>query len=249
MSIILNGRGGSARFDADGVHITHSGRKVDIPLSAIREVRSAEPRVAEVVLTDGTMHRMAGRNRVTTTAFITALTAALPEERDPAARARITSSPRERVLYWLVALGALVVLAYLGYLVWVGSGYGVGGVVIAVLGTVPLTAGIVLPVSGVTEVVRRVVLSRRGITVLAVAVGKEGKKTAYRYTDADGGAHGYVCKRKLQRIQLAYDPEGSVGAAHADWLPFVAARVAWHVVGGLFWLWIGVDLVFAALLK
>ncbi|MEV7391290.1 MULTISPECIES: hypothetical protein [unclassified Streptomyces] len=249
MSIILNGRGSSAQFDADGVHITYSDRKVDIPLSAIREVRNAEPRVAEVLLTDGSMHRMAGGNRVTTTAFITALTAALPEERDPEARARITSSPRERALYWLMALGVLVVLAYLGDLVWTGSRHGVEGVLIVIVGTVPLIAGIVMPVSGVLEVVRRVVLSRRGITVPAVAVGKEGKKTVYQYRDADGGAHKYVCKRKLQRIQLAYDPQGSVGAAHADWLPFVVVRVVWNVVGGLFWLWLGAVMVFALALK
>ncbi|WP_316782703.1 hypothetical protein [Streptomyces sasae] len=148
-----------------------------------------------------------------------------------------------------MALGVLLVPAYIGDLVWTGSRHGVEGVLIVIVGTLPLIGGIVMPVSGVLEAVRRVVLSRRGITVLAVAVGKEGKKTVYRYSDADGRTHRYVCKRRLQRIQLAYDPEGSVGAAHADWLPFVVVRVVWNVVGGLFWLWLGAVMVFALALK
>ncbi|MGW7542066.1 hypothetical protein ACWGKQ_13220 [Streptomyces sp. NPDC054770] len=53
----------------------------------------------------------------------------VPEERGPAARARITdtSSPRDWGLYSLAALGMVLVVDSIGYLVRVGSGYGAEG--------------------------------------------------------------------------------------------------------------------------
>jgi hypothetical protein len=148
-------------FDSDGVHITRSDQQVDIPLSAIQQVRAAEAHTVEVLLTDGTAHRVEGGNPTATAAFVAA------------------------------------------------------------------------------EAIRRIALGRRGITVLAEAVGKEGKKTVYNYTDADGGVHRYTCKRTLQRIQLAYDPGKRVRAAHADWLPFVVGRVLVKIVDAPFWLVVG----------
>ncbi|MFF5184205.1 hypothetical protein ACFY30_10520 [Streptomyces sp. NPDC000345] len=217
MSQILDGRGVSAGFDSDAVHITRSGRRVDIPLAAVREVRAAGARVVEIVLTDGTAHRVEGANPTATAAFAAALTAVLPEERDPAGGARFTDTrtPPDRFLHGIMALLAVLALAYVGYAVWVALTHGtrVLGVIVGIL---PLGAGAVLLVSGVAEALRRIVLGRRGITVLAEAVGKEGKKTVYRYTDADGEVHRYACRRTLQRIQLAYDPAAAAaGAARA----------------------------------
>ncbi|MFE0513402.1 hypothetical protein [Streptomyces sp. NPDC058964] len=36
---MLNGRGVSTVFDADGLHLDRSEQRVDIPLAAVREVR------------------------------------------------------------------------------------------------------------------------------------------------------------------------------------------------------------------
>ncbi|MFJ4617023.1 hypothetical protein [Streptomyces sp. NPDC088812] len=248
MSQILNGRGVSARFDSTGVHITRSGRQVDIPLAAVREVRAAAARTVEIVLTDGTAHRVEGGNPTATAAFAAALTAVLPEERNPAGGAVVTDTrtPRDWGLYTILTLGAAVALAYVGYAVWVTLTHG-ARVLGVIIGVVPLLAGVAMLASGLAEAVRRIVLSRRGITVLAEAVGKDGKKTVYGYTDADGGVHRYTCKRTLQRIQLAYDPDGRVGAAHADWLPFVVGRLVVKIVGAPFWLFVGGVMIFGVL--
>ncbi|MER8006114.1 MULTISPECIES: hypothetical protein [unclassified Streptomyces] len=57
-----------------------------------------------------------------------------------------------------MALCALVVLAFIGYAVWVGLTHG-ARVVTVVVGVLPLVAGVVLPVSGIAETVRRIVHS------------------------------------------------------------------------------------------
>ncbi|MFE9442096.1 hypothetical protein ACFYO2_24505 [Streptomyces sp. NPDC006602] len=248
MSQILNGRGVSAKFDSDGVHITRPDQQVDIPLSAVREARAAETRTVEILLTDGTAHRVEGGNPTATAAFVAALTAALPEERDPASGAVITSTqtPRDRGPYGIMALGAVLALAFIGYAVWVALTHG-ARVLGVILGVVPLMAGVVMLASGIAETVRRIVLSRRGITVLAEAVGKEGKKTVYSYTDTDGSVHRYTCKRTLPRIQLAYDPDKRVRAAHADWLPFVIGRISVKTIGAPLWLFVGVVMIFGVL--
>ncbi|MFD7136468.1 hypothetical protein [Streptomyces sp. NPDC059894] len=251
MSQILKGRGVSARFDPDGVHITRSGRQVDIPLAAVREIRAAEARTVEIVLTDGTAHRVEGGNPTATAAFAAALTAVLPEERNPAGGAVVTDTrtPRDWGLYVILSLCGALALAYIGYAVWVTLTHG-ARVLGVIIGVVPLLAGVVMLASGLAEAVRRIVLSRRGITVLAEAVGKDGKdgkKTVYHYADADGGVHRYTCKRTLQHIQLAYDPDGRVGPAHADWLPFVVGRIFVKIVGAPFWLFVGVAMIFGVL--
>ncbi|WP_329342772.1 hypothetical protein OG866_41095 [Streptomyces sp. NBC_00663] len=254
MSQILNGRGVSARFDSDGVHITRSDRQVDIPLSAIQDVRAAQARSVEILLTDGTAHRVEGGNPTATAAFVAALVPLLPAEREPDAGAVVTDtqSSRDWGLYAIMTLGTVLALAYLAYAGWVAFTHG-SRVLGVVLGILPLLGGVAMVGSGLAETVRRAVLSRRGITVLAEAVGKDGKdgkdgkETVYGYTDADGGTHRYTCKRTLQRIQLAYDPARRVRAAHADWLPFVVGRVFVKVVGGAFWGVVGAVMVFGVL--
>ncbi|MEU6347952.1 hypothetical protein ABZ896_01330 [Streptomyces sp. NPDC047072] len=248
MSMVLNGRGVSARFDSGKVRVERSGQQVEIPFRAVREVRTVGERVLEIELADGSAHRVEGGNPTATAAFAGALTAVLPRERDPEGAAVVTEAEptRDWFLYASMAgLGALA-LGYVGYVVWVALNHG-SRVLGVLLGLLPLLAGIIMPLTGISEVVRRIVLSRRGITVLAEAVGKDGKKTVYVYTDAEGETHRYTCKRSLQRIQLAYDPGGRVGAAHADWLPFVVGRVLVLIVGGLFWLFVGGAMVFGVL--
>ncbi|MFI5688878.1 DUF3592 domain-containing protein [Streptomyces sp. NPDC051636] len=231
------------------MHIDRSDHQVDIPLSAIQEVRAAEARTVEIVLTDGTAHRVEGGNPTATTAFVAALTAVLPDEQDPAGRAVVTDprSPRDRGLSGLMALAVVLLLAFLGYVVWVALTHGTR-VVGVITGLVPLTLGLGMLATGVQETFRRILLGRRGITVLAEAVGTEGKKkVVYEYVDADGAVHTYTCKRRLQRVQLAYDPHLPTRAVHADWLPFVVGRVFVLVGGSFFWLFAGVVMIFRVL--
>ncbi|MER6277936.1 hypothetical protein [Streptomyces sp. 900105245] len=249
MSQILTGRRASAKFDSDGVRIIRSGQQVDIPLPAIEAVRAAEPRTVEIVLTDGTVHRVEGDNPTATTAFVDALSAVLPEERDPSSRAVVTdtSGPRDPGLYVIGALLALLVLGYIGYAVWVARAHG-ARVVGVIIGLLPLLLGAAMLFSGVQEAFRRIVLARRGITVLAEAVGREGKKNVvYRYTTVEGDDRKYSCKRNQQRIHVLYDPQASWRAVHADWLPFVLGRVLVLILGSLFWLVVGVVMIFGVL--
>ncbi|MEV0172062.1 hypothetical protein AB0I00_13205 [Streptomyces sp. NPDC050803] len=248
MSQILNGRGVSAAFDADAVHLDRSDQRVDIPLAAVREVRAVEGRAVEIVLTDGVTHRVEGGNPTATAAFAAALTAALPEHRDPAGSALVASAgkPRERV--WpLLALLAAVPLAYLGYAVWVATEHG-ARVLGVVLGLLPLGLGLAGLFTAVQDTFRRIVLRRRGITVLAHAIGTEGKKSVvYEYTDTDGLRHTYTCRRRMPRTQLAYDPHKPERAAHAMWLPFLLGKLVVLYVGTAFWLVIGGVMCFGVL--
>ncbi|TQJ74904.1 hypothetical protein [Streptomyces sp. SLBN-31] len=55
-------------------------------------MRTADARTVEFLLTDGTIQRAEGGNRVATSSFAEAVTAVLPERRDPAAGAVVTDT-------------------------------------------------------------------------------------------------------------------------------------------------------------
>ncbi|WP_225835174.1 DUF3592 domain-containing protein [Streptomyces sp. NK08204] len=249
MSQILNGRGVSASFDSDGVRLDLRRRRVDIPLAAVREVRTAEDRVVEIVLTDGATHRVEGGNPTATAAFVAALTAELPRRRDPAGSALVTTTEYggNADAWAALAMIAALPLAYVGYVVWVGVTHGTR-VVAVIVGTLPLVFGLGVLFLTVQEAFRRIVLARRGITVLAQAVGKDGKKNVvYEYVDAEGRVHKYSCRRKAQRTQLAYDPHKPERAAHAMWPPFAVLKLLTFFIGSLFWLYVGGYLSFGLL--
>ncbi|MEU7511881.1 hypothetical protein AB0B13_07700 [Streptomyces sp. NPDC042898] len=87
---------------SDGRRITH------IPLAAIQEVRPDGDTVLTIVLTDGVPRRLTGGNAYAASAFLTALTAALPEQRDPAGSALITTEEGGSIIkVWQVWCGAL----------------------------------------------------------------------------------------------------------------------------------------------
>ncbi|MGW0769700.1 DUF3592 domain-containing protein [Streptomyces sp. NPDC002676] len=249
MSQILNGRGSSAQFDADGVHLELRRRRVDIPLVAIREVRTTE-RVLVIVLTDGATHRVQGDNPTATAAFATALTAKLPlrRDQDSAGSALVTTTEHGgNADGWaFLALLAAFPLAYIGYAVWVGVTHG-ARVLAVIVGTLPLGFGLGVLFGTGEETFRRIVLARRGITVIARAVGTDGKKTVYQYSDAEGRVHKYRCGRKAQRTQLAYDPLNPERAAHAMWPPFAVIKLLTLFCGSLFWLYVGGYLAFSLL--
>jgi hypothetical protein len=247
MSQILNGRRVSAKYDSDAVRIDRSDRRVAIPLTVVREVRTPEPRVVEIVLTDGAVHRVEGGNPTATTAFAAALTGVLPPLRDPAGSALVTTDEsREPRLWWVMAPLALVVVGYLGYAGWVAATHG-ARVLGVVVGLLPLAIGLVGFFGGIEEATRRVALARRGISVHGYATGKRKGNVYYSYTDAEGGVHTYSCRRNVQRTEIVYDPRQPSRAAHAQWLPFLLGKLFLMVVGGGIWLFIGVVMVFGVL--
>lgn len=237
-----------AALDAGGVRVVRGGRETTIPLAVVREVRVPAPRSVEFVLTDGTTHRVEGDNPTATAAFAEAVTGALPEERDPAGAALVTttgSGQAEGVQWGWLALFATPVLGYVGYAVWVGvtRGARVAGVI---LGLIPLVLGLVALITAVQEVFRRIVLARRGITVRAEHVGRTGKKsTLYAYVDADGRRRTYTSTRKRPVALLAYDPGKPERAVHHAWLGEVIGRVAALLVGGALLLLLGATMAFS----
>ncbi|MEV5315843.1 MULTISPECIES: DUF3592 domain-containing protein [unclassified Streptomyces] len=247
MSQILHGRRVSAKYDSDAVRIEHPDRQVGIPLAVVREVRTPEPRVVEIVLTDGAVHRVEGGNPTATAAFAAALTGVLPALRDPAGSALVTTDEsREPRLWWVLTPLVLLVLAYLGYAGWVAATHG-ARILGVVVGLVPLAIGLLGFLGGIEEATRRAALARRGISVHGYATGRRKKTVYYSYTDADGGVHTYSCRRNVQRTEIVYDPRQPSRAAHAQWLPFLLMKLFLMIFGGAVWLFIGVVMVFGVL--
>ncbi|MGC0330683.1 hypothetical protein RKD23_003673 [Streptomyces sp. SAI-170] len=247
MSQILNGRRVTATYDAEALRIDRSGRRTDIPLAAVREVRTPAERVVEVVLTDGVVHRVEGGNPTATSAFATALSGLLPQRRDPAGSALVTTSgSRETSVWWFFGPLILLVLAYLGYAGWVASTQGVR-VLGVIVGLLPLFIGLLLFFGGLEETSRRITLARRGITVEAYATSRRRGSTYYRYTDADGREHFYNCQRNVQRTHIVYDPRNPGTAAHVQWPPFLLLKLFTMIVPGGLVLVVGVVMVFGAL--
>ncbi|MER5487647.1 hypothetical protein ABT024_31160 [Streptomyces sp. NPDC002812] len=85
------GRGTSATLEAGHLRIQQGPQCTLIPLAAVQEARAGDELLVEVVLTDGAVHRVSGRNPTATAAFAAALNRALPQDRDPAGSALVTT--------------------------------------------------------------------------------------------------------------------------------------------------------------
>ncbi|MET9934734.1 MULTISPECIES: hypothetical protein [unclassified Streptomyces] len=223
---------------ADHLKITQDRSITIIPLAAVQEVRADGETVLTLVLTDGVTRSLPGGNAYSVGAFRTALVAALPERRDPAGSALVTTEDGASTIpVWAVWTGALAFLAaYTGYVWWTGSAHG-GEMGMAAFGAV---LGLLLGGLGIFGVVRnamdRVTLMRRGITVVAARVYHPNGKRAsyYRFTDASGNelTTGYGSGRATDEIHVVYDPEGP-SHRHAAAEP-VYSTVTKHLFGAVF---------------
>lgn len=184
-----------------------------VPLAAVEEVRQTGATSLTLVLTDGVTRPLPEGNTYSAPAFHAAVTEALPDRRDPAGSALLTTEERGPVIpvwaLWLGVLGALG--AYVAY-VWFTSAAHGPGMGAAAFGAFP---GVLLGGLGVVAVLRstgdRVLLARRGITVVATrAYHPNGKRANhYRFTDASGNqltTH-YGSNRPTNEIHVVYDPE------------------------------------------
>ncbi|MGA5067165.1 hypothetical protein ACPB9E_25930 [Streptomyces exfoliatus] len=213
----------------EGRLITH------IPLAAVQEVRPDGDTALEIVLTDGVTRRLAGGNAYAASAFLAALTAALPEQRNPAGSALVTTEESGAVIkVWQVWTGGVAFLAAcVGYVWWTGSTHGDGMGMAAFGGLVGVIVGAPLTLATYASISNRMVLRRRGITVAATRpYHPNGKRASwYRFTDTSGNEHttSYGSNRATEEIHVVYDPENpSLNSATE---PFYST-IAKHLFGG-----------------
>ncbi|MFC8791473.1 DUF3592 domain-containing protein [Streptomyces cinereoruber] len=214
--ILVGGDGTEATLEDGGLRLVDRSARTEIPLAVVREARTAGGQHVEIVLTDSTVHRVDGGNPTAATAFVAALTAALPARRDPAGSARVTVTPLappEEVKYHpkyrrrqVVILGLF--LAYVGYTVWVGVARGGEEVVRPVAAAIPLAIGGALLFFAVHATLVHFALKRRGITVPASFDFRTKDGAAwYKFTDADGVERSGRGKNRGPVARVSYDPE------------------------------------------
>ncbi|MEV4683170.1 hypothetical protein [Streptomyces kurssanovii] len=228
---LLRGHRVQTSFDSETVEIVRDGQRTRIPLSAVQEICVPAPRTIEIVLTSGVRHRIAGPNPTATTAFATALSGALPTERDPDAAAAVTteSEPNQGIPWKLLSLLGAPVVAFIGYVTWVGIARGSDGAFAALLGGPFILIGLALVAYAVEDVHRRAVLHRHGITVRA----ERTRPGVFTYVTADGVARTYRIKRQLLAINLIHDPRKPHFVAHVSPWYFVAVRLFLVLAAGI----------------
>ncbi|MFE2850090.1 hypothetical protein ACFXJO_03025 [Streptomyces lavendulae] len=242
---ILRGDDAETVLDADGIRIANRASRTEIPFAVVREARPDGRQDVEIVLTDGAVHRLDGGNATAAIAFVTALTAALPEQRDPAGSARVIvtslqqsqkkrkkGEPRLTDYLGLTILGTFV-LMYLGYAIWAGVTHG-PEVILVIGGAVPFFSGLLMLLFAAEEVRLQLPLRKRGITLVARLDFRTTDGAAwYKYTDANGVEHSHRSKFRGPQPPLAYDPQRP-GRASTD---LVWGRVLFKVyarsAGGL----------------
>ncbi|WP_432086882.1 MULTISPECIES: hypothetical protein [unclassified Streptomyces] len=200
----------SAILEPDRLVVTTTSRRKEIPLAVVREVRRDTETSLKVVLTDGADHWIHGGNPTATTLFHDALTAALPEERDPAGSALITVEELAGVqMWWLIAGGAAFVGAYVAYVWWTGAAHGPEMGFIGFFAAFGTLMGLGCVVIAVSSIIDRTVLARRGITVVATSeYFPNGKKSDYyKFTDTHGNEYSqHAPRRPTRNIHVVYDP-------------------------------------------
>ncbi|MFD8939244.1 hypothetical protein ACFV0R_29015 [Streptomyces sp. NPDC059578] len=192
--------------------------RTEIPFAVVQEARTDGGRDVEIVLTDGVVHRVDGGNATAASAFVNALSAALPEQRDPGGSTRVTvtslEQPQEEKkkkseltdYVALMILGTLV-LTYLGYAIWAGATRE-SELIFVIGGAVPFFSGALMLLFVADEVRIQLRLRKRGITVVARLDFKTTDGAAwYKYTDADGIEHSNRSKFRGPQPPIAYDPQ------------------------------------------
>ncbi|GHA64606.1 hypothetical protein ACIQRS_08445 [Streptomyces termitum] len=189
--------------------LSRGRRTTTVPLAAVQEVRPHGATALTLVLTDGATRRLPGGTAHAADAFRAALTAALPERRDPAGSALLTERERRR-RPWLRRLTAGAVgLAYAGYVLRVAVGPGLLGALTSALGAPAALLGLLAVRAGARGALVRARLARRGVTVMGVR-GRHPDGTphgGFTYTDALGNEYGHAKGGTEPAAHLVYDPE------------------------------------------
>ncbi|MEU8779180.1 hypothetical protein [Streptomyces sp. NPDC048606] len=241
---VLVRRNSSATLRPDRLSIEQErGRvRVEIPLAAIQEAARDGETSIRIVLTDGELRSIQGGNPNATEAFLTALNTALPEERDPAGSALVTTEEDSSTFkrWHLLVGGGAVLLAYVGYVSWVGGTYGIPHAFITTVSILGALFGLLFAGAFVGSFLDRVTLARRGITVVA-ARGRypNGKRHGYfTYTDPSGNEYHHFSGRSSPTLHLVYDPQRPGANAVRQTFAWMTVK---HVLGlalalGIAWL-------------
>ncbi|MFI8962490.1 hypothetical protein ACIGO8_10260 [Streptomyces sp. NPDC053493] len=217
--ILVGGDGAETLLEGGGLRLVDRHTRSEIPLAVVQEARTDGGRHVEIVLTDTAVHRVDGGNPTAAAAFVTALTAALPERRDPAGSARVTVTPlaplpeaeeaerhpkyRRRQLTTLAFL-----LAYVAYTVWIGAVRGAETIIAPIVAVIPLVLGASLLFGAVHVTLVHFALKRRGITVPASFDFRTKDGAAwYKFTDAEGVERSARGKNRGPVARVVYDPE------------------------------------------
>lgn len=226
---ILTKGSDDAILEADRLVIRTTDERKEIPLVAIQDVLRDTETSLKIVLTDGAPHWITGGNPTATTMFQTALTAALPEERDPAGSSLITVKDEPGAVPWWSILGwsTAFLAAYTGYVWWTAVAHGgawAGIAFFAGFGTLFGLAGIFATASNLQD---RWVLARRGITVQAdgyhLANGRRSEY--YKFTDTHGNEYSQkAISNSTPHIHVVYDPQRPSRHLQRTWLPFVVTK-------------------------
>ncbi|GAA1523656.1 hypothetical protein GCM10009678_01040 [Actinomadura kijaniata] len=120
---------------------------------------------------------------------------------------------------------ALVLLACIGYAVWVGVTHG-ARVIGVVAGFIGLFLGLGTCAMTVEKTVLRMYLARHGVTVEAERVGRSGSGHLYYYNDAAGVPHQYYRGSGAPTILVTYDPARPYRAVHVSWAVAVICKTA-----------------------
>ncbi|WP_033220459.1 hypothetical protein [Kitasatospora phosalacinea] len=215
--ILVGGDGSETVLEEDALQHVDPCARTDIPLVVVQEARTDGGHHVEIVLTDGAVHRVDGGNPTAAAAFLTALTAALPERRDPAGSARVTVAPqapaaelektKRKPLDRPRAIALAVLLAYVGNTIGVGVVCGALAIVLPLVAVIPLILGASLQFNAVHLTRAHLALRRRGITVPAhfKSRGKDGAFW-YAYTSADGAQHLARGNNLGPVTRVVYDP-------------------------------------------
>ncbi|MFF7177141.1 hypothetical protein [Streptomyces sp. NPDC008121] len=220
--ILIGGDGAETVLDDSGLRLVDRRSRTEIPLAVVQAARTDGGRRVEIVLSDGAVHRVDAGNPTAATTFVSTLTAALPEERDPAGSARVTVTPlalpeepeeperhpkyRPRPVI-LIALLAV----YVAYVIWVGVTLGTK-VVAPLAATVPIAFGAGLLIVGAQRTLIHFALKRRGVTVPATLDFRTTDGAAwYKFTDVDGVELSTRGKYSGPVARVSYDPEAPHG--------------------------------------
>ncbi|MEU5215374.1 hypothetical protein AB0G79_04125 [Streptomyces sp. NPDC020807] len=221
----------SALLEDGRLVITTTSARTVIPLAAVRDVR-LEPEhetSLKVVLTDEAVYWIKGGNPTATGVFLTALTTALPEVRDPAGSALVTVEGDPGAIPWpkVLAWGGGFVAAYTAYVWWTAVAHGGAMAVLAFIAGFGTLFGLACVFGIASDLRDRWILRRRGITVRATEeFYPNGKRSQYyKFTDLNGNEHSQRGRNNLfPHITVVYDPQAPGRHIHRLWLPIVITR-------------------------
>ncbi|MFF8377277.1 DUF3592 domain-containing protein [Streptomyces sp. NPDC015661] len=221
-SLVLRGSGDAVlRFEGTVVTLGRPGGGHRIPLAAIESVQ-AEGRAVEIELTGaGDPYRVEDVSEAAATAFVDAVTAALPETPVADGAGLVTTyavpAPPPRLARRQArALVAAVPVVALDVFVGAAGEWGYAGLFWPAF--LVVAVGVFLVYVMGRDLYRMWHLPRHGITVAAEFSHYTNNTRVFTYTDATGTTHTYNNTVGGTRFEVSYDPRDPKVAIHPEGL-------------------------------